>query len=102
MLIIVGRNHTPFSGCQVFCSVEAEDSHVRNTSNPLTFILCAVSLSGVLDNCHTLTLREIRSGLQVRRQSKEICRNNRLCLPSHNLLNAISSETKSVLVNIRK
>src|SRR5438445_11749360 len=75
MLIIVGRNHPALPCGQVLRSVEAANSHVGDAPNPLTILLCTVSLSSVLNHHHTLTPSSIRRSLQIRRQSKEMQRN---------------------------
>src|SRR5438046_3937996 len=61
-----------------------------------------MSLSRVLNHDQPLILRQVHCALEIRGQSVEISRNNRLGLPSYALLNAFRPKAVGILVNVGK
>src|SRR5207249_1481614 len=61
-----------------------------------------MSLSRVLNHDQPLILRQVHGALEIRGQSVEISRNNRLGLPSYALLNAFRLKAVGILVNVGK
>ena len=78
LISIVGHDSASLAkGAEILSGIEAEATGVADCACFPAFVLCAVSLSGILDDKEAVCARELQNRIHVRRLSEKVNRNDR-------------------------
>ena len=77
------NNPAPSHRTQVLCWVEAEHSCIAPAANRSAVMQCAVSMAGILQDRHAMSVSHLLQGFHVDLITIQMDRNYRFCLPGY-------------------